>query len=65
MWKNGEWVDQHGRAVDTITFEQSILERCQPVTTATKSSPISTMVEGVIRLVRNHLAPLMSKLLDP
>ena len=64
MWKNGEWVDQHGRAVDTITFEQSILERCQPVTTATKSSPISTMVEGVIRLVRNHLAPLMSKLLD-
>ena len=39
MWKNGEWVDQHGRAEDKITPEQSILERCQPITTATKYSP--------------------------
>ncbi len=23
MWKNGEWVDQHGRAEDKITPEQS------------------------------------------
>jgi hypothetical protein len=63
-WKNGEWVDQHGRAEDKITPEQSILERCQPITTATKSSPISTMVEGVIREVRNHLSPQLAKLLD-
>ena len=30
MWKNGEWVDQHGRAEDKITPEQSILERPTP-----------------------------------
>ena len=64
MWKNGEWVDQHGMAEDKISPEQSILERCQPITTATKSSPISTMVEGVIREVRNHLSPQLAKLLD-
>lgn len=64
MWKNGEWVDQHGRAEDKISPEQSILERCQPITTATKSSPISNMVDGVIREVRNHLSPQLAKLLD-
>ena len=64
MWKNGEWVDQHGMAEDKISPEQSILERCQPITTATKSSPISNMVDGVIREVRNHLSPQLAKLLD-
>jgi hypothetical protein len=49
MWKDGEWVDQFGRDVDNITPEQSLFERCLPITTATKSSPISSMVEGVIR----------------
>jgi hypothetical protein len=38
MWKNGEWVDQHGRAEDKITPEQSILERCQPCWTPKATS---------------------------
>jgi hypothetical protein len=32
MWKTGEWVDQHGRAEDKITPEQSIQERCLTIT---------------------------------
>ncbi len=32
MWKNGEWVDQQGRAEDKITPQQSIEERCVPIT---------------------------------
>jgi hypothetical protein len=32
MWKAGEWVDQHGRAEDKITPEQSIEERCLSIT---------------------------------
>jgi hypothetical protein len=34
MWKDGEWVDQHGRAEDKITPQQSIEERCVPITNA-------------------------------
>jgi hypothetical protein len=32
MWKDGEWVDQQGRAEDKITPQQSIEERCVPIT---------------------------------
>jgi hypothetical protein len=32
MWKTDEWVDQHGRTEDKITPQQSIEERCVPIT---------------------------------
>ena len=63
-WAANEWVNQHGVFEDKTTPDNSILERCGPVMTDTTSSPIHSIVEQVIKVVKNHLIPELDKLLD-
>jgi len=64
MWDNQEWVTQLGVFEDRNTPQKSMLERAPEVLSDAGSCPISTMVEQLIRLVRNTFFPELDKLLD-
>ena len=58
------WVTQLGVFEDKTTPAKSILERVPEVLSGATSSPISTVVEQIIRAVKNSLIPAFDKLLD-
>ena len=64
MLEANEWVNQFGAVEDKTTPEKSILERCAPVMTDTVSCPIHSIVEQVLKIVRNIFTPQLDKLLD-
>ena len=64
MWDNQEWVTKLGVFADRTTPQKSMLERAPEVLSDVGSSPISTMVEQVIHLVRNSFIPELDKFLD-
>ena len=64
MYAAGEWVNQFGEVEDKTTPEKSILDRCVPVMTDTRTSPIHLIVEQVLKVVRSTFNPQLDKLLD-
>jgi hypothetical protein len=64
MWDSKQWVDQLGVAEDKTTPAKSIQDRCCVIKTDTDRTPISTVVEKIIRLTRNVFLPKLRKLLD-
>ena len=64
MYAADEWVNQFGVTEDKTTAEQSILERCGPVMSDTTTSPIHSIVEKVIKVVKSTFNPQLDKLLD-
>jgi hypothetical protein len=64
MWDSKHWVDQLGVAEDKTTPVKSIQDRCCVIKTDTDRTPISTVVEKIIRLTRNVFLPKLRKLLD-
>ena len=64
MWDSKQWVDQLGVAEDKTTPAKSIQDRCRVIKTDTDRTPISTVVEKIIRLTRNVFLSKLCKLLD-
>jgi hypothetical protein len=64
MYDSKQWVDQLGVAEDKTTPEKSIQDRCIVIQTNTDRTPISTVVERIIRLSSNVFLPKLRKLLD-
>ena len=63
MKQHDKWKDQF-KPVTKVTPEESIQTRCVPVNPATKDTPISYQVARVIGVVRNHIVPLLDKVLN-
>ena len=64
MNEHDKWRDQHGKRVTHITPEQSIQERVKEIDSRTASSPISYQQTRVVGICRNHIAPLLAKIVD-
>jgi hypothetical protein len=64
MCDSKQWVDQLGVVEDKTTTAKSIQDRCCVIKTDTDRTPISTVVEKIMRLTRNVFLPKLRKLLD-
>ena len=64
MKEHDKWRDQHGNLVSDVSPEDSIQTRVKTVTTSTKDTPISYQVARVVGVCRNHIAPLLQKIVD-
>lgn len=64
MKEHDKWRDQYGNLVSDVSPEDSIQTRVKTVTTSTKDTPISYQVARVVGVCRNHIAPLLQKIVD-
>ena len=64
MKEHDKWRDQHGKRVTHITPEQFIQELVKENDSRTTSSPISYQQTRVVGICRNHIAPLLAKIVD-
>jgi hypothetical protein len=58
MKEQDKWRDQYVKPVTDIMSEYSIQDRVKEVNTRTQETPISYQQSGVVKVVRNDLAPL-------
>ncbi len=64
MKEHDKWRDQHDKRVTHITPEQSIQEHVKEIDSRTVSSPISYQQSRVVGICRNHIVPLLAKIVD-